>query len=135
MNAFVLDCSVSASWFLKDETNPSADRILTLLKDRRALVPALWPAEMANVFLTAERRKRIQAAAVARAMELLAGMPIDVDAWSTGAVVDLQRIGRMFDLSAYDAAYLELAQRSGLALATLDGRLRVAARDSGVELV
>jgi predicted nucleic acid-binding protein len=134
LNRFILDCSISASWCLKDESNEEANKILDRLAEDGALVPSIWPVEMANVLVVAERRKRISAADAARAIEILLSLPIHAD---KGNLEDLDAIRLMaweHKLSAYDACYLELAQRTGLPIATLDHALQAASGKCGVAL-
>ncbi len=130
---FVVDCSVSLAWYLSDETGEYAKHVLRALKDASAHVPALWPLEMANGLLVAERRKRIAEADTMRVLDTIRVLPILVDdethAHALGATMAL---AREYALSAYDAAYLELAMRLDVPLATADQALAGAARASGV---
>lgn len=136
MMRFVLDCSVAMAWCFEDEADGYADAILGKLESAEAVVPSLWPLEVANVLLVGERRKRLSEASSSRFVELLRSLPITIDEETSrramGAILSL---GRELSLSAYDAAYLELAMREGLALATLDKRLASAASQSGVLLL
>ena len=133
---FVLDASVSLSWCLPDELSDQSARLLRMLEEDAAVVPRLWLTEHANGLLVAERRGRLTPVAAARANEILLALPITQANLSLGevlgAVLELARGQR---LSAYDATYLALALRDGFALATLDTRLRAAARNVGVRLV
>ncbi len=133
---FVLDCSVAISWCLVDENNDYANAILAIMPDCEAFVPGIWSLEIANVLLVAERRNRMTQEQSEEAIGLLQSLLIqvdtDTDANALGATLAL---GRTVGLAAYDAAYLELALRLGLPLATLDTRLAEAARRCGVELV
>lgn len=134
--SFVLDSSVSAAWGFPDEEVPYADKVLTQLQFTTAVVPALWPFEIASVLLVGERRGRLTAAQAQRFVDDLRMLPIIVDDVAWLALVPLVlALGREFGLSAYDAAYLELAARRGLPLATLDARLRDAAARHGVPLL
>ena len=101
-----------------------------------AVVPGIWALEVVNVLLVAERRGRIDPAASGRFLELLRGLPIDVY-WNLPLddSASLFDIARRHHLSAYDAAYLSLAVRRGLPLATKDAHLGQAARTEGVELL
>ena len=134
--AFVLDASVALAWHFDDEASEYADRVLDRLQEEDAFVPAIWPLEMANGLLAAERRSRLSPADVARAHAILSDLPITVNSLTLddalGPVLDLARAQ---SLSAYDAAYLELAMREGLSLATQDDDLRAAAGRIGVALV
>jgi predicted nucleic acid-binding protein len=123
------------AWCFEDECDEYADAVLGVLGGTEAVVPAIWPLEVANVLLVAERRKRLRKADTARFVELLGGLPIVVE-WMNSENV-LTRVlanGREFRLSSYDAAYLELAMSQGLALATRDKALRAAAKKGGVRL-
>ena len=136
MPGLVLDCSIIAAWLLPGERNDAIDRILTRVTEEGALVPGVWRIEVLNALLTAERRKRIAAADRARGLAIVGQLPIEVDletsdrAWS-----EIASLAARFRLTAYDAAYLELAHRTGLPLATLDGDVRAAAAKLGVGLV
>ncbi len=133
---FVIDASVALAWHFDDEPSDYADRVLERLREDQSLVPAIWLLEVANALVVAERRGRLTSAKVARAVELFLELPISpqdiVAPLALGPVLDLARAQ---GLSAYDAAYLELAMREGLPLATQDGRLRAAAGRVGVPLV
>jgi len=131
---FVVDASVSLAWCFEDEATPQTEAILDRLNDDTALVPALWELEVSNVLLLGERRSRLTEAQSARFVALLGQLPIHVDSASVdmGAVL---ATGRRHALTAYDAAYLVLAEREGVSLATLDAKLRDAARAAGVTVV
>lgn len=135
MRPVVLDCSVTMAWCFEDQADPMTDRVLDSLDQREGLVPCIWPLEVANVLLVAERHARLAEADSAWFLDLLAALPILVEdvslAGATGAVLSA---ARQVELSSYDAAYLELAMRSGALLATRDQSLGRAARQAGVEL-
>lgn len=135
MSRFVLDCSVSAAWCLSDESSELAEKILHRLANEDALVPSLWIVEMANVLVTAERRGRITPADASRAVELLLSLPIRIESADMQTLNASRLLAREFSLSAYDASYLELAQRAGLPLATMDRTLSMAAERCGVPLL
>jgi predicted nucleic acid-binding protein len=133
---FVLDNSVMMAWFFEDEDAPYADRVLELLNGDTAVVPAIWPLEIANAIMTAERRRRLLPTDVLRLVELANGLPITVESMPLRrALGSVLNVGRTHRLTSYDAAYLELAMRRGLPLATLDERLATAARQAGAVLV
>lgn len=138
MNLFVLDASVALRWFLDKSVPPYATRVKhLLLEGARALVPALWHLEIANGLVVAERRGRLQAAEVAdalRDLEQLLTVAVETDLALMSARQAYNR-ARSLQLSAYDANYLNLAEREGLPLATLDEQLSAAARRSGIEIV
>lgn len=136
MTRFVLDCSVTMAWCFDDEATPYTNGVRDALIDARAIVPSLWPLEVANVLLVAERRNRLEKADTMRFPTLLQALPITVDqSTSQRALREILDLARDQGLSSYDAAYLELALREGLPLATLDGRLKDAAARVGVPLV
>jgi predicted nucleic acid-binding protein len=132
----VVDSSIALAWALPDETSKEADRFLSRISMKSILwVPALWWYEMANALLMAQRRKRLGEAEKIRLMELYGRLPIRTDmAIDSDIVWRLHALAMEYNLSAYDAAYLELAQRRGLGLATVDRPLRVAAQRAGVKL-
>ncbi len=134
--AFVLDCSAALPWIFGDEASEATDFLLNeLTLGGHAWVPSLWHLELANVLVGAQRRNRIDQAGCEAFLSHLGEYDIRVDpetiprAWSK--TLDLALIHK---LSVYDAAYLELALRRNLPLATLDRALLQAARVSGVGL-
>jgi predicted nucleic acid-binding protein len=139
MSAFVLDCSIAAAWLFADEARPETDNLLEHLRDHGAddgagdgaLVPNLWHLEVANVLLQAEKRGRITAAQIAARLELLASLPIVTDG-ETGprAFREILTLARAHTLTTHDAAYLELAIRRGVPLATQDKALVRAAKSA-----
>jgi len=134
--AFVLDCSVTMAWVFPDEVGESTNALReSLLKDR-AVVPALWPTEVGNVLLVAARRGRITEDDWTRIRNDLEALPISVDPESCDRVLDsVLPVASGYNLSVYDAMYLELALRLGLPLATLDKKLMVAGKVAGVEIL
>jgi len=132
----VVDASTALSWCFEDESSPYSDKVLSLLANEGAVVPAIWPVEVTNALVVGERRKRLTEAQAARFVQLLGQLPIDVDSPSPaitfGAVLST---ARSHSLSAYDASYIEVAERHGLPLASLDARLRKAASAAGVALL
>lgn len=133
MSAFVFDASVALTWLLGDGSDALAERVLDQLKDRSALVPAIWELEVANGLVVAERTKRSTLARSTRFLELLAALPIETDASARGAT--LLPVARKASVSVYDAGYLELAMRVNAPLATLDPRLKAAAESMGIGCV
>lgn len=131
---FVLDCSVVFAWFFADESSEYADSVAASLTKSAALVPSLWALEVANTLLVGERRGRSTAAQASTFLARLANLPITLEDQSvTAAWSGAMSIARAHHLSAYDAAYLELALREGLALATLDDKLQAAAKTLGIK--
>ena len=134
MNAFVLDCSITVAWLFDDEVTPETDGLLDRLKDSGALVPALWRLELGNVLAQAEKHKRITATQMAKHLDLLDRLPIATDTETESrAFREILALARTEGLTTYDAAYLELAMRRGLELATRDKQLVRAARRLQVE--
>jgi predicted nucleic acid-binding protein len=130
---FVLDASVTLGWCFEDEAGEYADSALEALSDDTAVAPAVWPLEVANGLVVAERRGRLVPAQTARFCALLPALPIEVEPGGlTTTLALLVPLARDHGLSVYDAAYLDLAARRGLPLATLDARLRAAALAAGV---
>jgi predicted nucleic acid-binding protein len=131
----VVDASVTLAWCFPDETSKEADRILATLKGKAILVPAVWALEIANAILVGERRKRLKPPEILRFVALLESLPISEDHQTvTDRVNNVLPLARVHGLSAYDAAYLELAVRHDSPLATLDAGLQRAARRAGVKV-
>ena len=129
-----MDASVAMAWCFEDEVTEATDVVLDRLRDDEAAVPAIWPLEVANVLLVAERRDRLSEAQASRFLELLTQLPIEVDDAPHGLAA-IVAAGRRHELSSYDASYLVPAERLGPPLATLDQRLAKAAGRAGVELL
>jgi predicted nucleic acid-binding protein len=130
--AFVLDASITACWAFQDEDHPDARLAFHQMRSEEAVVPCLWWFEVRNILVVNERRRRIAESETAAFLLNLSRLRIRIDrAPDEGAVLRLARTHR---LSVYDAAYLELAQREGLPLATLDADLKKAAAGEGVAL-
>ena len=128
---FVVDASVSAAWFLPDEANPDTEAALQATATLDVWVPALWRLEIGNLLLRAQRRKRITADKRRELAVAASALRIKVDREPV-AITTLDEIAARHGLSAYDAAYLELALRRGLPLATQDDALRAAMAKAGV---
>ncbi len=134
--SFVIDASVALAWCFADEVSPVADAALDRLISEDAIVPSIWPLEVANALRTAERRGRLELADLARIRELLISLPIEIEAINLDlALGEVSDLARNLNLTAYDAAYLALAARRGLVLATIDESLKRACNSAGVKLV
>ncbi|HYC06162.1 MAG TPA: type II toxin-antitoxin system VapC family toxin [Azospirillaceae bacterium] len=132
----VLDASMALSWLLDDEANAVGATLQTMVRDNGAVVPGHWHLEVANSLSTAVRRRRITNEQRRAALDVLSALPLTVDPeTSARAWTDTLALADRFGLTLYDAAYLELAARRKLPLATLDGELRQAAAGSGVPLL
>ena len=134
--SFVVDGSVALAWcFIDEQTQPVMD-LLDRVTETGAFAPSLWPLEVLNALLMGERRRRVDPARRKRSAEFLRDLPITLDnetaehAWTTTA-----ELAERHHLSVYDAAYLELAQRRKLPLATLDRALIRAAKASGTSVL
>ena len=136
MTELVLDASVALSWCFKNEATAVGDRVLELLANEAASVPAIWHLEIANVLALSERRGRITPARSTEFIALLETLVIVIDeetpSRALGRVLDIARAER---LTAYDAAYLELAMRLGVPLASKDGDMCDAAERIGVSVL
>ncbi len=134
--SLVLDSSVTLAWVYREETSPAVSRVLQLVSSNGAWVPSLWRLEVANILEMGVRRRRHDAAFRDSTLADLALLPIALDpdtathAWSATL-----RLAERHKLTLYDAAYLELAKRRALPLATLDAELRTAAKSENVPLL
>lgn len=127
----VLDCSVTLPWFLEDERTPFTDSLLFAAKGAEYWVPGIWCLEFPNALLVAQRKRRIERPRRIEALEQVPTLQMRID----GEPVDLlavSAVAERHELSTYDAAYLELAMRRGLGLATLDRDLAEAAAAEGL---
>jgi len=134
--SLVLDSSLCLAWCFEDERTPEVLAVFERVVEEGVVVPTLWRYEIANALLMAQRRKRIDAERRTRLLQALSELDVEEDRAPEGdpwrAMVQLADLHR---LTVYDAAYLELAQRRRLPLATLDKALLDAARKAGVEIV
>ena len=134
--SFVIDNSVVMSWCFKDESSRYADTILDSLVESTAVVPSIWPLEVVNVLLVAERRNRLSEADSVRFITLLSQLPIYVEqAQPESVMIEISALAREHKLSSYDASYLNLAMSKGLPIATLDKGLRSAAKKTQVPIL
>jgi len=132
-NEFVLDVSSTMPLVFHDESGPDTESLRqAFVAGAIAYVPTLWRYELSNSLWQGERRGRVTGAEIERALDLLYALPMEeVETWSADSLV---AFARMFDLTAYDTAYLVLAQRLAIPLATRDAKLRQAAIEGDVEL-
>jgi predicted nucleic acid-binding protein len=130
---FVVDNSVVMGWCFESEGNRYAETVLESLEAGEALVPAIWPLEVGNVLLVAERKKRLSEASVVRFLALVSSLPITVEQETPERMLkEIVSLARAYELSTYDASYLDLAMRLGLPMATQDASLIRAAKKSRV---
>ena len=132
---FVLDNSVVSGWYLPEQSNAYTEAVAELLKSDRALVPPLWQQELANVLKTACSRGKLAPAAARQIIDTLGDLPIDVDTGPAPGQRQLFELALRYQLSSYDAVYLELALRHGLKVATQDAQLKAAAIEAGLGVV
>lgn len=132
---FVLDNSVVMAWCFEDAVNGYTDGVLDSLDAGEALVPSVWPLEVGNVLLVAERKSRLGKADSVRFLRLVSSLRIMVEQESPERMLkEIVALARGQHLSTYDASYLDLAMRAGLPFATQDASLRSAAKKCGVPL-
>ena len=131
----VLDASVTIDFCLRSEGSVYARSVLVHIIEHRALVPLVWPTEVANALLMARRRKGLPASECDEALALLSGIEVSIaDDTALAHLRTVHHIGERFGLTGYDASYLSLAIQSGFALATGDAALRRAAEAAHVPL-
>jgi predicted nucleic acid-binding protein len=137
MADYVFDASVCVAWCFDDETTEwVANLFLPLTSADRIIVPAHWPVEIANTFLQAQRRKRVTTYQIEGFWSQLARLPFAVEPpLITSQAKDVLRLSEKHSLTAYDGAYLELAKRDRIALATLDTQLASAAKNEQITLL
>jgi predicted nucleic acid-binding protein len=137
VSRFVLDASVVLAWCFPDENSAVAEHVATLFKQGdTGVVPSFWPHEVLNALLVGEKRNRISTELVRSFLADLAALPVVLEQFPATIVFDrIQRLSREHALTAYDAAYLDLALDSGLPLATLDEDLVRACKKVRARLV
>ncbi len=134
--SFVLDSSITVSWCFSDEATPLTKSLLKKVEEDTAYVPNLWPLELGNVLVMAEKRKRINYAQIIEFISLLNDLNIEIDNQTCNkAFHEILSLAYSENLTTYDAAYLELAMRLGLPLATKDKQLCETASRLGVVLL
>ena len=135
MKQAVADASLCAAWILSDELSEKAEQLLAqIIKGSVGLVvPALWHYEMSNLLRSAQRRKRLSEEDAREALESLNQVPLQIEDLPEGpARKRILHLALQFDLSSYDASYLELADRHKIPLHTADAQLQAAARQLGL---
>lgn len=137
MTRFVIDASVVLTWCFPDEAAPVAGKVARMfMQGDTAVAPAFWPHEVLNALLVGERRKRISGPLIDDFLADLSALPIALQHFPSADVFGrIQQLSRQYELTAYDAAYLGLAEMAGLKLASLDADLVAACRRCGVGLV
>src|ERR1700733_12722272 len=126
---FVLDCSITMAWCFDDESTDFTDSILESFNSKTAIVPTIWPLEVANVLLMAKKKNRITGIQSTSFIDALSTLPIVVDQSTTSrAMHSIFSLAGELDLTIYDATYLELAIREKVPLLTFDQALIKAAK-------
>mgnify|MGYP000426708040 FL=1 len=132
----VLDCSILAAWVLADEASAEADKLLEQVVVQGAIAPSILSFEIMNVLIQAEKRGLITSAQVSAQLSLVGNLPLDiVSDPSSASFSAIVPVAQAHSLTSYDAAYLELAMREGLPLATTDKALRRAASKVGLAVL
>jgi predicted nucleic acid-binding protein len=135
LKGIVLDASVALAWCFPDEASDYADSVLLAVENQPVIVPAIWSVEITNALLVGERRKRIRQPEVRRFVELMNGLSVVEDGQPfSDTVSNILPLAREYNLSAYDAAYLDVAVRRELSLATLDSSLQKACTTAGINI-
>ncbi len=136
MSQWVVDASLALGWYLKDEEDRSYNlSVLAGLDQNEAVVPFLWWYEVSNALLMAHRRNRVSMVEVVEILESLRMLPILIDPPDDRVVAELPALALKHGLTVYDAAYLELAIRSKLPVATGDKALKRAMASCGITTV
>ena len=136
MSLCVLDCSILAAWVLTDEASAEADKLLEQVVVQGAIAPSILSFEIMNVLIQAEKRGLITSAQVSAQLSLVGNLPLDiVSDPSSASFSAIVPVAQAHSLTSYDAAYLELAMREGLPLATTDKALRRAASKVGLAVL
>jgi predicted nucleic acid-binding protein len=134
--SYVLDASITLSWCFSDEATPETITLLEQLESETAFVPERWSLEVGNILISAERRKRISYANITEFISLLQNLNIKTDyETSSRGFREIISLSHSEKLTTYDAAYLELAMRLGLPLATKDVQLAKVAKKMGIKLM
>jgi predicted nucleic acid-binding protein len=134
--SFVVDSSMALSWCFEDERTPATQALLERVGESGAAAPQHWPLEVLNGLMMAERRQRVDAPRRRQLADFLRDLPITLDPDTTIQVWGTtQGLAERFRLTVYDAAYLELAHRKRLSLASLDQDLSKAATALGVPVL
>lgn len=133
---FVLDCSVAMAWCFEERRDESTLAVLGMLGDASAVVPQHWYLEVANVLVVSERRGLVTAQKSGEFLSLFGSLPLVTDGLTAGHAWDTSlQLARNHGLTSYDAAYLELALRRGLPLATRDKKLVAACKHVGIRVI
>jgi predicted nucleic acid-binding protein len=135
LNGIVIDASVALAWCFPDEASDYADSLLLAIENQTVIVPSIWAVEVTNALVVGEKRKRIRPPEIRRFVELLKSLSVVEDRQPfADNVSNVLPLAREYDLSAYDASYLDVAVRHGIPLATLDSVLQKACTLAGIKI-
>jgi predicted nucleic acid-binding protein len=136
VSQWIVDASLTLGWYLKDEDDRAYNlEVLAGLNANEALVPFLWTYEVANGLVMAHRRKRLAESDITTILESLKALPISVDSPDADSIMKLPKLALKHQLTAYDSAYIELALRLKLPIATKDAAMKRAMSSCGIETV
>ena len=133
--SFIMDASATLAWVFEDERTDETDALLGRLDKEAVLVPTLWVFEVANTLVVAERRGRLSAAKITIFVNALRSLPIVIAETDSNLMGQIIQIARDRRLSGYDAAYVLLALKTGLPLATLDRKIIAVSQDIGITIL
>lgn len=134
---FVLDCSMTMAWLFEDESTKKSEQLLTRISEgESAWVPALWHWEVSNILLVAQRKKRITRSQAVGFIEMLKVLPIYIENKAMQQALETTfELAHENQLSSYDAAYLEIALRKQLPIASLDKQVIRTAKELGIAVL
>ena len=133
MSAYVADCSVAVAWFIDDEASTETDKMFKRVSGDVVVIPGIWRWELGNALVQAEKRGRITISQITAIRKLIDTLPITTETGDSRALKEVFELARAESLTTYDAAYLELAMRRQIPLATLDKALIKAASRNNVK--
>jgi predicted nucleic acid-binding protein len=136
LTPWIIDASLVMNWYLTDELDRQYSiEVFNALGQREILVPSLWIYEVANVLLVAHRRSRISPQRIQQVLETVACFNLRIDEVAPDSALRLHQLAVQYQLTVYDAAYLDLALRTGSPIATKDKALLIAMQAGNVDLV
>ena len=136
-SGFVVDASMAFAWVKPSQASAASDALLEQIEQgATVVVPSLWFLEVANGLLVAQRRKLLTASERTRALARLSGLALTVDDVDARVAFDrTSALAMRHGLSVYDAAYLEVALRRTLPIASRDEALLSAAARAGANVI
>jgi predicted nucleic acid-binding protein len=131
----VIDASVTMAWCFPDESTPKTEALRDRVSLTGAVVPPHWRIEIENTIRVGQRRGKATTQEIQAFVELIQAAPVEIDVRPLATFGNLLPLAQRYSLSVYDAAYVELASRRGLPLATLDANMQRAAQEMGIDLI